>query len=293
MSYHLRQAWLAMHANLTATLATLTTMTLTLTILGIVGLVIFNLNSVVSSVEQDVKIAVFLDHAPELDYAEVIQEHLKNTETFPDIERVVFISRDQALQKLSETYAYLKDAQGLVENPLQDEIEVTLKSSQNIDLVASSIEQMDGVLSVQYGKEYVGTMIQIINTLRIAGVALVALLLLNSLANILNTIRVAMYARRDEINVMRLIGATRGFIRMPYVLEGVLLGLLASALSAAMIYPAYTNGSMQLQTLAPFLPINREERVIWLTILGLAGLGVVLGLFGSLTATNRYLREVE
>jgi cell division transport system permease protein len=116
---------------------------------------------------------------------------------------------------------------------------------------------------------------------------------LNSLFNILNTIRVAMYARRDEINVMRLIGATRGFIRLPYVFEGVGLGLLASLFTLLIVYPAYISAVGQLRTLVPFLALI-EDNVTVLQVLALITLlGVSLGLLGSLWATNRYLREVE
>jgi cell division transport system permease protein len=291
MLYHLRQAWLAMHANLIATLATLTTMTLTLTILGVVGLVILNLNTLVQAVERDVKIAVFLEDIPEL--AADLAVSIQDKERFPDVASVVFISKDQAWQNLSASYSYLKKAKDLIDNPLSDELEVTLASSTNIAAIAKSLSGLEGVKDVRYGQEYVATIIRVIEVVRVAGIALVVLLLINSLANILNTIRVAMYARRDEINVMRLLGATRGFIRMPYVLEGVVLGLLAGALTAVLIYPAYMTGSLELQRVAPFLPINREERLVWLTVAVLAGIGVGIGLFGSLFATNRYLREVE
>ncbi|HEX2864113.1 MAG TPA: FtsX-like permease family protein, partial [Deinococcales bacterium] len=128
---------------------------------------------------------------------------------------------------------------------------------------------------------------------RTGGNALVILLVLNTLFNILNTIRVAMYARRDEINVMRLIGATRGFIRAPYVLEGVGMALLAAAVTSVLVYPAYSAGARALQNALPFLPLTSDP-VLTLEVLGIvAALGLLIGFLGSLVAANRYLREVE
>ena len=181
----------------------------------------------------------------------------------------------------------------MVENPLNDRIVIKLTSPQNLVSIAGSVRAITGVKDVEYGSSFAQNVINAISSVRAFGIGLEVLLLLNSLFNILNTIRVSMYARRDEINVMRLIGATRNFIRLPYVLEGVGLGLLASLLTLIIVYPAYTGAVSQLRNLVPFLALI-EDQVTVLQVLALITLlGVMLGLLGSLWATNRYLREVE
>jgi cell division transport system permease protein len=295
MLYHLRQSWLAVRGNLTAAVATLTTMTLTLTILGLVALITLNLERIVTTLEQDVQITAFLEpsvsKSEASDKAARVQQQIA---TLPYLESATFISKDQALEQLTTDYPYFGAATKIVDNPLSDRVVIKLKSPRDVKVLAAKVEAIQGVQKpVEYGAGVVDNVLNALQAVRAFGYGLVALLLLNSLFNVLNTIRVAMYARRDEINVMRLIGATRGFIRAPYVLEGVGLGLLASLMTLAVLFPTYTVGAGRLQDIVPFLPLIREPVTVLQVIAIVTGLGVLLGLLGSLWATNRYLREVE
>lgn len=295
MLYHVRQAWLAVRGNLTAAVATLTTMTLTLTILGLVALITLNLERIVSTLEQDVQITAFLEPsrspAEAKDKAERVQQEIAK---LPFLESAQFITKEQALSQLTLDYPYFASATKIIDNPLSDRVVIKLKSPRDVRALATRVEAISGVQKpVEYGAGVVDNVLNALQAVRAFGYGLVALLLLNSLFNVLNTIRVAMYARRDEINVMRLIGATRGFIRAPYVLEGVGLGLLASLATLIVLFPTYTVGAGRLQDIVPFLPLIREPVTVLQVIALLTGLGVLLGLLGSLWATNRYLREVE
>lgn len=295
MLYHLRQSWLAVRGNLTAAVATLTTMTLTLTILGLVGLITLNLERIVNNLEQDVQITAFLEASKSKSEASEkaarVQEQIAQ---LPYLESAAFVSKEDALKQLTEDYPYFGSATKIIDNPLSDRVVIKLKSPRDVRALAAKVEAINGVQKpVEYGAGVVDNVLNALQAVRAFGYGLVALLLLNSLFNVLNTIRVAMYARRDEINVMRLIGATRGFIRAPYVLEGVGLGLLASLATLIVLFPTYTIGAGRLQDIVPFLPLIREPETV-LQVIGIVTvLGVLLGLLGSLWATNRYLREVE
>ena len=295
MLYHLRQSWLAVRGNLTAAVATLTTMTLTLTILGLVGLITLNLERIVSNLEQDVQITAFLEPsrtpAEASDKAAQVQQQIAK---LPYLESAAFVSKEQALGQLTLDYPYFASATKIIDNPLADRVVIKLKSPRDVKALAAKVEAIAGVQKpVEYGAGVVDNVLNALQAVRAFGYGLVGLLLLNSLFNVLNTIRVAMYARRDEINVMRLIGATRGFIRAPYVLEGVGLGLLASLATLIVLFPTYTIGAGRLQDIVPFLPLIREPVTVLQVIAIVTVLGVLLGLLGSLWATNRYLREVE
>jgi cell division transport system permease protein len=297
MLYHIRQSWMALRANLTAGLATLTTMTVTLTMLALVTLVALNLENIVRTIERDVQITAFLENTATPAQAEALSEAvlmaLQDKTKFPVLESAKFVPKVEAYANLAIDFPSLADATSLVENPLHDRVVIKLTSPTNLVSTAGSVKAIVGVKDVEYGSDFAQKVINAISSVRWFGIGLEVLLLLNSLFNILNTIRVAMYARRDEINVMRLIGATRGFIRLPYVLEGVGLGLLASLFTLVIVYPAYTSAVGQLRTLVPFLALI-EDNVTVLQVLALITLlGVSLGLLGSLWATNRYLREVE
>ncbi len=294
MGYHLRQSWLALRANFTAGVATLTTMTLTLTLLALVGLVTLNLEKIVSGLERDVQITAFLkptkDATASSAQAEAVQSALTRVVGLSSAE---YINRDDAYQKLVQEYAALGDAQKLVQNPLQDRVVVKVTDPRKLEEIAVQIRKISGVTDLEYGAQFVTTVLSALATVRTAGYVLVALLLANTLLNILNTIRVAMFARRDEIQVMRMIGATRGFIRAPYVLEGVGLALLASLVTVLLVLPGYNALAERVAALVPYVPVIQDTGVVLRVLAVVTGLGTLLGLFGSLFATNRYLREAE
>lgn len=297
MLYHIRQSWMALRANLTAGLATLTTMIVTLTMLALVTLVALNLENIVRTIERDVQITAFLEPSKTLAEAEALSEAvlmaLQNKISFPALDSAKFVPKEEAYANLAIDFKSLSDATSLVENPLNDRIVIKLTSPQNLVSIAGSVRAITGVKDVEYGSSFAQNVINAISSVRAFGVGLEVLLLLNSLFNILNTIRVSMYARRDEINVMRLIGATRNFIRLPYVLEGVGLGLLASLFTLMIVYPAYSGAVSQLRSLVPFLALIEDQGTVLQVLALITLLGVMLGLLGSLWATNRYLREVE
>ena len=294
MMYHVRQSWLALRANFTAGVATLTTMTLTLTLLALVGMVTLNLEQIVRGLERDVQITAFLKPTENAAASSTQSESvLKSLNTLEGLSSAVFISRDEAYQKLTEDYAALGDAQKLVQNPLQDRIVVKVTQPAKLEETAAAIKKIAGVTDLEYGASFVTTVLSALSTVRIAGYVLVGLLLLNTLLNILNTIRVAMFARRDEIQVMRMIGATRGFIRMPYILEGVGLAMLSSLVTLALVLPGYNALAGRVAALVPYVPVIQDDGVVLRVLAVVTGLGVLLGFAGSLFATNRYLREAE
>lgn len=285
-----------MRANLTATLATLSTMVLTLVLLAFVSLITLNLERTVRTIESEVEVQAFLTPSATREQAAAKAERVLTAlqgKGFPEVLSVRSVPREQAWTELAVDYPYLNDAERLVSNPLPDAVRIRLVSANDVRGVAARVGALPDIKDVEFGEGFVENVVTAIGAVRAGGYGLVVLLVLNSLFNILNTIRVAMYARRDEINVMRLIGATRGFIRAPYVLEGVGLGLIAGLLTAALVYPTYRAGAEQVRALAPFLPITTEPAIV-LQVLGvLVLLGVVIGLLGSLVAANRYLREAE
>ena len=295
MLYHLRQATQAARANLTAAIGTLATMTLTLTLLGLVTLITLNLERIVRGIEKDVQITAFLASVPNPQDGETRRNEIKaGLLKLKDIEgEPVFVPKEQAYNDLVVDFPYLAEAKRVVENPLRDRFKIQLSTAQNITAMADQVRAIPGVEEVEAGEGFVQNVLNALNTVRGFGYGLVIILALNSLFNILNTIRMAMYARRDEINVMRLIGATRGFIRTPYVLEGVGLGALASLFTLLIVYPTYLQGVARLQALVPFLELIRDPTTVLQVLALLTVIGVGLGLMGSLFATNRYLREVE
>ncbi|MCP2015587.1 cell division protein FtsX [Deinococcus sp. HSC-46F16] len=287
MTYHFRQALLAMRGNLTATLGTLTTMTLTLLMLGGVLLLTLNVNRTLEGLESQVEVAAFLEGGA--DGAALLGQ----IQTLPGVREARLVSSEEVLAEMTRDYPSTAEATGLVGNPFPDTLRVRVGRVEDSRPVAEAVSKLPGVEDVEYGAGYVDQAVRTLTTVRAAGYGLVALLFAGTLLSILNAVRVAMYARRKEISVMRLLGATRGFIRTPHVIEGVLLGTLSSALALAVLAPGYLALAERVATFAPVFPVVRDLDTLLPLLGAVAMLGILTGLAGSLFATRRYLRELE
>ena len=287
MNYHFRQALLAMRANLTATLSTLTTMTLTLLTLGGVLLLTLNVNRTLERLESQVEVAAYLTPAADEELL------LRTTRAYPQVSQARLVSSEEVLKEMTRDYPYTREATALTGNPFPDTLRLRVARVEDSRTVAAAVSILAGVDDVEYGAGYVDQTVRTLTAIRAAGYILVGLLLLGTLFNILNAVRVAMYARRNEISVMRLLGATRGFIRMPHVIEGVLLGVTASALALALLTPAYLELASRVQLFAPVFPVVQDLPSLLPILGGVGVLGILIGLAGSLFASRRYLRELE
>lgn len=287
MMYHLRQALLAMRANLTATFSTLTTMTITLLVLGAVLLLTLNVNRTLQQLESQVEVAAFLKkdaNGPQL---------LEQIKGYPMVTKAELISREQVLAEMTHDYPYAREAAELAGNPFPDTLRMRVAKVEDSRRVANIVQAMPGVDGVEYGAGYVDPAVKTLTAIRTAGYAMVGLLLLGTLFNILNAVRVAMYARRNEIDVMRLLGATPAFIRMPHLIEGVLVGLVAAAIAVTLLTVAYMELSRRVVQFVPVFPVVTDLNTIMPILAGVGLLGIIVGLVGSLFATERYLRELE
>lgn len=287
MNYHLRQALLAMRANLTSTLSTLTTMTITLLVLGAVMLLTLNVNRTLAGLESQVEVAAYLkDDANTSNLLNVVRQ-------FPLVHEARVVTKDEVLGDMTRDYPYAREAAQLAGNPFPTTLRMKVDRVEDSPRVANMVQALQGVESVEYGASYVEPAVKTLTAVRTTGYGLVALLLLGTLFNILNAVRVAMYARRSEIGVMRLLGATPGFIRMPHLIEGVLVGLTASVVAVGLLSLSYFPLARRMVEFAPVFPIITDLNTVTPILFGVALLGIVLGLLGSLFATGRYLRELE
>src|SRR5690606_9929341 len=155
--------------------------------------------------------------------------------------------------------------------------------------VAEQIQAMRGVAKVDYGKEIVADLLAFTRAVRIGGLGLVLLLLFATVLTLSNTIRLSVYARRREISIMKLVGATDWYIRRPFVLEGMLLGALGAAVASGVVAWGYIRLAPAIQGSVPFLPVVRPELILTDLTLALLGLGAVLGAVASFFSLRRFL----
>lgn len=258
---------------------------LSLFVIGLFGLAAHNVREAIQKVESRVEVVAYL-----LDSAapEAIQAAQQDIGRFPEVSAVRFISREEALAVARREFDELSTIFGSIEtNPLPASLEVSLHPGQSdasvIRSVANRVEDMPVVEEVQFGEDWVDKVFVLRRVAGIAtltlgiGFAAVAALIIGA------AIRMAVFARRDEIVIMRLVGATDAFIRRPFVIEGMVTGLIGAILAVAATWGVFRMLS------------NSVEQLTWIPagwLIAGVGAGAVVGLFASMVAVRRHLGEV-
>lgn len=283
--YALQQAMRAIRSNWIASVSTITTMTLSLTILAGFSLLSLNLNRLLSELQNELEVAVYL--APDANAPQL----LSTISAWTEVARADLISPEEALASLVDDLDYLEQAAALIPNPLPPTIELRLLDPAQTPLVGSRLRQLEGVDGIEDGSDAVDTFVAINDALQIGGSVLIVVLLSSALFAIVNSIRAAITARRGEIEVMRLVGATRTFIRAPFLIEGFLLGLFSAVITAALVVPGYQVIVQRLSEQLPFVPLVSDAALLGRILLLLLALALLVGLIGSAISVAQHLQE--
>lgn len=285
MRYALSQALRAIRGNWVASVATITTMTLSLTILAGFSLVSLNLNQVLAALQSELEVTAYLGEGA--DRARLLDA----VRGWPEVVRAEFIGKERALADLVADLPSLSVAAGLVDNPLPDTLRLRLLDPGQTAVVRVRLEQLPGVNDVEDGSDAVNTFLAISEALRVVGLILIVVLLSSALFAIVNSIRAAIMAREDEIEVQRLVGATRGFIRAPFLIEGFLLGLMSAVVTLGLTIPGYQLVVARLAPQLPFVPFVRDGALLGQVAFLLGALALLVGLVGSAISVSQHLRE--
>lgn len=286
---HVREGWKSLGRNGWMSFAAVSAVTVTLFILGIFLLLAMNVNHVAQMIEDQVEIRVSL----ELEADESVIRRVEHRITaLPEVSQVEFISKEEGLKQLEEDLGDASLLEGIEENPLPDVFRVETFEPQQTKAVAANIEQFDGVDNARYGEEFTDRLFNVTKTVRNVGVVLIVLLGLTAMFLISNTIRLTILARRREIEIMKLVGATNWFIRWPFFIEGLLIGLLGAILPSAVLLFGYYSITTKLVTqfelwfldLLPMYPLAFQVTAL------LLGIGTIIGAMGSFISIHRFLK---
>ncbi len=286
--------------NLSTALGSIITIFLSLLIIGVFLVAGTMLENLMKSVESEVSITAYVaDDAPQTD----IERVMDDISSMSDVSSVSFTTKEQALENFSSSMTsnpeIIEQLDGT--NPLPASIDVELTDPQSVEDVAKAIEENKtyGQIcedptnvgdSIKYGQGTVERLFQLTNYVRYIGIALIALLIFIALVFINNTIRLAILARRKEIAIMRLVGASNGFIRGPFLMEGALHALIGSLLAVLVIEMLRIFAVPQLQNSIRFLDFTVDGGTYLFIYLVLVASGIVIGLIGSTIAMRRYLK---
>lgn len=299
LGYSLREAGSHFTRNWTTSLGAVITIFLSLFIIGLFIIGSAMINSMIGSVQDTVKISAFIsDDASDED----VEAFMEKIEGWDNVKNVEFKTKDDALEDFqsssSDADATISALDG--ENPLPRSYTIEMNEPSQVEEMANKIKQDsdfqqivdDGNVdeSVLYGQEEVARLFQFTDYIRLAAVVLVALLTFVAFIFINNTIRLSITARRREIAIMRLVGASNGFIRGPFVAEGVLQALLGSLLAIGCLELVRNFLMPLIQENLKFMPFNVTMAMYLATYGSLILVGIVIGLFGSAIAMRRYLK---
>ncbi|OAN14564.1 permease-like cell division protein FtsX [Exiguobacterium undae] len=291
---HLREGAKGLVRNGWMTFASVSAVTVTLLLVGIFAMVMFNVNKISDNVEKDVEIQVFVERESDQAKIDSVGEKLKQ---MPGIESVRYSSKEEELDRFKEQLGEGSQAYQSVEkdNPLHDRYIVKATSPNETETIANTVKKMENIDSVEYGEDYVEKMFNFLEGVRIGGIILIVGLTFMAMFLISNTIKVTIFSRRREIEIMRLVGAKNGFIRAPFFIEGLLMGILGALIPIAVVYFGYevTYNALQPQLVSLnasiFTLIPPGELSVQVALILLA-LGAFIGVWGSTTSLGRFLK---
>ncbi|WP_062199871.1 permease-like cell division protein FtsX [Massilibacterium senegalense] len=288
---HIREGVKSIGRNGWMTFASVSAVTVTLLIVGFFLLVLANFNHMASKIESDVEMSVFLKKDTSEEQRKALEQKIKQ---IPEVGEVKYETKEQQLDRLitdfgedSKTFESLRS-----ENPLLDAYLIKAKDPHDTKKIATQIEKFPNVDKVNYGAKTVERLFSVLKSLRTFGVILIVGLLLTAMFLISNTIKITIFARRKEIEIMRLVGATNSFIRWPFFVEGLMLGVLGSIIPILVVILGYTavydylNSSVQalLLTMVPVFPLTIN--ISFLLLL----LGSLIGIWGSVMSLRKFLK---
>ena len=290
MGRHIRDAFKSLFRNGLMTFGSVSAVSMILLIVGVFVSLLFNVNKIGSDIENDVNVRVYIDLAADQEKTDQLEAKIKE---LADVESVTFRSKDEELEDVTKSFAEEFSLFKNDGNPLRNAFDVKAKEPQKTSAVAKAIEGMDYVARVRYGEARADNLFRIIATARNIGAVIIVGLLALAMFLISNTIRSTIYSRRTDIEIMRLVGATKAYIRWPFFLEGGMIGLLGSIIPIGLVWSIYLwiyKGGSDFFSGSSFSLLDPNPFLIYVS-LAMAAIGITIGAFGSILSMRRFLKK--
>lgn len=289
---NIRDSFKSVFRNFSLSLASISCITITLIVVAISIILSTNVNNFTTLIEKDVTIVTFLD----LDITEEEKEKVEQEiRALNNVDSYTFESKKaiaEGMMEESSTFKSIMEQWTEEESPIQDTFRVKVDDIKKIDKTAEEIEKIENVSLVKYGQGMVEQLISVFEIVKNISIGVVIALIIVTAFLIANTIKITIFSRKREIEIMRLVGASNLNIKVPFILEGLFLGIIGSILPIiATIYgysALYTNFNGQL--FSPFIKLIKPTPFIYVVCLILLVIGIVVGMFGSYRAVRKYLK---
>jgi len=290
VKYYFVDALRSLKRNRTVSMASVATVAATLFILGVFLLIVFNVNAGVQELGSKLQVKIYLKDDITIGDKSAIEKALNNVQGVSDIK---FEDKSDALEKVKKQFG--KDSSSLVQgfekkNPFPNAYVVSVEKPEIVNNVVKAADGLKGIEKIKDVREIVDKIIKITNTLKIIGLILFVILISVSLFLIGNTIKLTLYSRKKEIGIMKFVGATDWFIRWPFIIEGMMLGVSGAIISTGILYYAYrliflkytANALLGINLINPHFILSTT---LWQFMLG----GLVIGAMGSIMSIRKFL----
>lgn len=286
----IRDAFKSVFRNFSLSIASILCATITLMVVAIAMVIAGNVQKATESLESELNIVVYVEKNATEDDINYLKSSISAIE---GIDEIKYKSKNEWKLEISD---YSTDI-GVVfeaydENPLLDSFIIKVKDVNDLDNITKKIRELDNVESANYGEDTVDTIISVFDVVKSVTIIVVVALIFVTAFLITNTIKLAIYARRNEIEIMRLVGTSNAAIKLPFVIEGFIIGLLGSLIPIIITIYGYVIAYNKLggHLLTDLIMLISPYNFIFYVALIIAGLGAFIGMLGSLNAVRKYLK---
>lgn len=289
LSYFLIQSIKGLWRNGIMSVASITVLTTCLVVIGSFALLIMNINVNLEELGLLNEIVVFIDETKNAEEVSLIGEQIR---ALDNIDEVIFISKEQALEEEREKYKEYTGLYTLVENdnPLRDSFVVKYVDNSKVSTLDYQIGKIDGIAKKNNRLDLAVSIEKVKNGISLVLIWFMAILFVVSVFVIINTIKLAVHARRAEIIIMRYVGATEWFVILPFIFEGIFIGIIASALAYLVEWYMYSYVVSMMNDSFNMLKILSFDQMKLTVGMAFIGIGIITGIVGSTISTRKYLK---
>ncbi len=289
---YFRDARKSVMRNFSLSLASISCITITLIVVAFSAILSYNVENFAESIRKDVTVVIFLNSDTTETKRNEIEQEIRATK---NVEELTFVSKEKTAESLKDNDTF----KGIIEtwtnetNPLLDSFMLKVKNIDDIKTTVNVIKNINGVKTVNYGEDMIDQLITVFKVVEKASIFIVVALVVVTAFLIGNTIKLAIFSRKREIEIMRLVGASNVSIKVPFVIEGLFIGMLGSIIPIILSVYGYTSlynffkGKLFGSSLAKLVPPTPFMYYISLVLLAI---GIVVGMIGSYRAVRKYLK---
>lgn len=271
-------------------LVSIITVSISLIVLAAFTLLFININGAIRTVSNNLRVTAYLEKNITMTGISKVQDQII---IVSNLKEITFIPKEESWRRLKTKFKYQSDVINLItKNPLPDSFILNLTSITNVDKVVKELKLIDGISDIRYGKGVVSKIRRFVQIFNYGGVAIVGFLLLATFLIIINTINLTILAKRKEVEIMKLVGATNSYIKWSFILEGFIIGVFGSIIAIIFVNSVFRFILINMQTYYPFIGLYLKN----VNMLALSSLLVVIGLFigilGSSISIHVLLRSI-